>query len=138
VPTIISRPTERVLDIPWVKFLALVWPFIVAAVIMGIFFQPEGAETLTEQVWIPSGAKTVQVKRVDIEGVKSVSLEEFRQLGVENPLIFMDNNPSLGLDILYLGLENGNSYKAKATVAEPSYGQWISDYEINLGGPHNR
>ena len=130
--TAITTSRRRTLNSPIVKFLVLCWPFIVGTLVVGLFFRVEGAETITRQVWLPDDARVIKTTDFSISGMTTISVEEFRQLGIVEPDLFIEKSSHLKLIYLREATDpEVNGLKTEVTLAEAGFGQRISDYTID-------
>lgn len=115
-------------------FVLLLWPFVVAGVVDAVYLQPEGDELIVREAWLPS-QNMVDINKVAFDDTKSVSLEEFRELGIAEPTTMLIFGYNLHLKLIYVGKADNQDgtvqqYKAETKV-EPKYGQYINWYEFD-------
>jgi len=135
--TTVAEVLRKWRDKLFVYMVVFVWPFVAAAVVLSLFGRPEGAETVTSRVWLPQSEQPFEISQLSTtRETRSVSLEEFRKLGNDKPMVFINWAPTTYLKIVYLGraeYPNGDivQYKTEATVAETGYGQRIGKYSLD-------
>ncbi len=87
--------------------------------------QPEGDELVVREAWLPS-QNMVDISKVAFDDTKSVSLEEFRELGITKPTTMLIFRYNLHLKLIYVGKvdnQDGTTQQYKAeTKVEPKYG----------------